>query len=376
MIILFKVLSSLLTSYLLFKLLKLKLDFNYIIYTVLTSILFIYLESVILMIAYVILTYMFMKYVFDEDDIDVLLYSLFSITVYIISDLIKKSLFIWVYPFYSNYYEIIVIQFLLTLFMLKVIVPKTNYLDKRVLINLSLSIFSLILIIVCFTKLSMKEPLLQHEVILGSCSVIFLSYFILKDYVFISDTANEIKIYQKKLDDKRYSSYNHAKVISTYEKSNKLNHNVKYVLLNLKRLLNSQEYEQASEYLDHNLKIVQDNQTVFTDNPFFDYVINCFDEELKKKGISCNKNIFIPDNCDYNDSMYTDEIDAYFKDMLKYLDRLQPKSVGLIAQEKGDYFLLKCIFDNIKNNYDEIKYQYKLIDNTIIVTLIIEKEIL
>lgn len=373
MITLFKVLSALLTSYLLFKLLRLKLDYKYMIYAVLSSILFIYLESVILMIGYVILTYLYMKYVFDEDDADALLYSLFSITVYIISNLIKKSLFTWVYPFYSNYYEIIVIQFLLTLFMLKVIVPKTNYLDKRVIINISLSIFSLILIIVYFTKLSMKEPLLQHEVILGSCSTIFLSYFILKDYVFISDTTSEIKVYQKKLDDKRYSSYNHAKVISTYEKSNKLNHNVKYVLLNLKRLLNSQEYEQASEYLDHNLKVVQDNQTVFTDNPFFDYVINCFDEELKKKGISCNKNIFIPDNCDYNDSMYTDEIDAYFKDMLKYLDRLQPKSVGLIVQEKGDSFLLKCIFDNIKNNYEDIKYKYKIIDNTMIVTLVIKK---
>ena len=55
--------------------------------------------------------------------------------------------------------------------------------------------------------------------------------------------------------------------------------------------------------------------------------------------------------------MYTDEIDTYFKDMLKYFDRLQPKSVGLIVQEKGDYFLLECIFDNIKNNYEDIKYK-------------------
>lgn len=74
--------------------------------------------------------------------------------------------------------------------------------------------------------------------------------------------------------------------------------------------------------------------------------------------------------------MYTDEIDTYFKDMLKYFDRLQPKSVGLIVQEKGDYFLLECIFDNIKNNYEDIKYKYKMIDNTMIVTLVIKKGIL
>lgn len=365
--------DALFCTFLLFKFFKMKMNHHFAIFTIITAFLFCFFNDFSLIISFFLISIIYFRFILNKELNNIFLFALLSIAMFIASDLIKKSMLPWIYPYYNNYYERMIIHFFLTIFSVKVICPKTYYLNNQIITSISFGILSLLFIALYFAKIALGNTLSNIEIFIGSLATLFMGYFLLQYLLLFNESSIQLLFYQNKQNNYKYNIFNQTKLINAYEKSNKMNHNIKYILLNLKRLINNHNEEDALNYIEDNLNMVKDNQSVFTNNPFFDYTINYFHDELKKLGIVCNKNIFLNENSYFNQTIFADKITQFFKDQMSYVDVLNPESISLIIQEKGDFLSIKTIYYDIQNTTIDTSYHYSINDHILIMTMTLNK---
>lgn len=365
----FCVLDAGLTIFLIYKFLDIKIDKRYVMLAIITAIEFCLLDSLLLTLVYFSITSVYLNKVNYIDYSDAYLFILLTEMIYLVSGLIKNA-FLPIYVDHNaNYFERTVIHFIMVVFIYNLFSSKKQqYIKKSVIVSLSLGTLSTILLVVIFAKLSLGNELTSIEIIAGSCATAFICWMLIRYYLLFNHSFDEID----KINDKyKYQIFNQSKLTSTYKKSNQMNHNLKYTLLNLKLLLNNQEYDKSIDYINSNLNIIDRNQSVYTNNPYFDYTINNFENNLAKLNLNCNKNICISENSIFGNEEYSKRVNEYFVNQMELIAQMQPKSISLMIQEKGDFLIIKTIYlDYCKPSV--IKGDYKYENDLLITSLILE----
>lgn len=366
--------NAFLSIFLLYHFLSIKLNKQFFLLFIVTTVEFFILNNLLLIFIYLIFT-IFYLYKFNSIDFnDAILFSLLTIIIYMSSSLIKNSFLPnWSIQYFNNF-EITIIHFFIILFITKFYCSKKNqYMKKQVIFSLSLGTLALLFIVIFFAKITLGKNLNNIEKTVGSFSVIFLCYLLLKYYRLFNDSFTEIDISKQINNNYKYRIISQSKLAATYEKSNKMNHNTKYILLNLKYLLNNKKYNESTDYINNILHKIEKNQVIFTNNPYLDYLINNFNESLNNLNLSCNKNINVSKNSPFFNQTYCEQINEYFNYQLVLIKEIIPKSISLIINEKSDFLVMKVIFCGYNKCPSKINCDYKYENDLLITSLILEQ---
>lgn len=369
----FHLINAIISIILIYRFLNLKLDYKCLLLTAGTFIEFCVLDTLVLIPIYLISTVLYLYIVNKVEFSDAFLFSLLTAMIYLSSGLIKSSFFpSWRIQNFNDFERTVIFSFMV-LFTNNVLCSKNNqYIRKKVIFSLSLGTLSAMFVIMFFAKISLGKSLNDIEKFVGSFSAIFICYILVKYYRLFDDSFNEIDITKQMGNKYKYRIINQPKLTATYEKSSKMNHNIKYILLNIKLLLKNKSYEEAIGYIDKNLNKIEENQSIFTDNPYFDYLLNKFGDSLSKLGLSCNKNINISKNSIFSNWEYCNEITEYFDYQLNLIKQISPKSISLIIYEKGDFLIIKTIFFEFDQISIKINCSYKFENGLLITSLILD----
>ncbi|MFV0393972.1 MAG: hypothetical protein ACK5LC_06205 [Coprobacillaceae bacterium] len=164
--------------------------------------------------------------------------------------------------------------------------------------------------------------------------LVLLLYRFLRQFI---DNANQRIYYELELQKAEYEKKNANIVLHNKIELDKLEHNLKYVLLSI--TLHAQHNdieaikEQANNYLG---RITMANHSIATKNPYFDYVFNEMSHEFKFHGISLKKNITLSEDSTINDSLVADKIVMATKKILELAITNKIDTVDIRINEDGD----------------------------------------
>lgn len=115
---------------------------------------------------------------------------------------------------------------------------------------------------------------------------------------------------------------------------------------------------------DCNLKMIDNSK----------YIDNEYNETLKKKNINVEKEIFISYESYLNDDKYINKIIDFLEKQYQYLHILERNNYHLSIYEKGDFTILKAIYDiNDKKKIKDLEDQFEITDDILIIKQIIYK---
>lgn len=164
-----------------------------------------------------------------------------------------------------------------------------------------------------------------------------------------------------------------SEVSIIYKKSKQMNHHIKYILLNIELYLKNKKYQEAINYINNNLYRIEENQTIFTDNHFFDYILNKFDNSLNNMSLTCTKSINISQNSYFNHYKYCEKINTFFEYQLNLIKQISPRTMGLIINEKGDFLIIKILYYDYDKIENDIECDYTVDNNMLVTSLILDK---
>lgn len=368
----FCILHALLFNITIYKYLKVKLSIKSLFIFFLTTLEFYFLDGLILIAVILSTVYIGFVYVDDNQEADVLLFSLLSLFLFFLSQMLHNVFFSRIIGDIAVHYEILVIHLFSVIFSFKYI-KNNNNLNENIMYYLCLGLLSITLLAYSLSTLVIDGTQTSHIAFVGSISICIIFYLLIKYYHFFLDNNIVINTFEKKEKKNLFHNINTTKVYNTYNKVNKLNHNLKYILLNIKLFITTSQNDEAVKYIDSYLDVVKSNNSTYTGNSHFDYVMNSFDYALNQNHFTCNKNINILENSEFNEEFYISKIEIFLQDHLTYIKELKPELLSMIIQEKGDFLILKLIYSSIKElNYD-LPYEYTYESDILIVQHIIEK---
>lgn len=303
-----------------------------------------------------------------------LLLPLISLTIYMICLCIEKILTPYSILEYANIYETIILHFVFLFIINQAISSIKESFSTRHILNFIMILISIIFLLVFFVKLLLHQTYSYLELItLGFCIVMISIMFIYFIYIFNQQINNQIGL-SNDLKNERYLMLNNIEVENKYNINNKLNHNMKYILMNIKLYLQENKIDHAREYIDDYLNKISSNKICYTGNAHFDYIINEYNETLKKKNINVEKEIFISYESYLNDDKYINKIIDFLEKQYQYLHILERNNYHLSIYEKGDFTILKAIYDiNDKKKIKDLEGQFEMTDNILIIKQIIYK---
>jgi len=303
-----------------------------------------------------------------------LLLPLISLTIYMICLCIEKILTPYSILEYANIYETIILHFVFLFIINQAISSIKESFSTRHILNFIMILISIIFLLVFFVKLLLHQTYSYLELItLGFCIVMISIMFIYFIYIFNQQINNQIDL-SNDLKNERYLMLNNIEVENKYNINNKLNHNMKYILMNIKLYLQENKIDHAREYIDDYLNKISSNKICYTGNAHFDYIINEYNETLKKKNINVEKEIFISYESYLNDDKYINKIIDFLEKQYQYLHILERNNYHLSIYEKGDFTILKAIYDiNDKKKIKDLEGQFEMTDNILIIKQIIYK---
>lgn len=325
------------------------------------------------MVYIMILTMIIYIYFVDNiKNLSAVLFPTLSMTIYTCSLSIEKLITYNSVVEYTNIFETIVIQCILIFLIKEILKIKTNFSSKTI-INFIISCISIVYILNIFIKLMLNQEINQIEIIGFGCSAIMIC-ILLFQYILLFD---EIIILNESLNDKsnnnKFMFLNKIEFLNKYNLNNQLNHNMKYTLLNIKLYLEKQKYDLALEYINTQLKTISSNKLCFTNNPYFDYIINEYDERLKRMNITIEKDIFIENNSYINEEKNVKKIKEYLENQLNILKINKQDFFHLSIHQKGELIIIKSIFDKFNHPPINVDYNYETNDELLITKLIIER---
>lgn len=372
--ILFNSIDAIFSVFLVYKFLNLKLDKRSIIIFIISIIEFISVNKLTLIICFIVSSVYLLHTIYKLEIIDVFLFSLLTIAIYLCSGLIKNSILPnWGLTIF-NYFERTVIYLFFVIIFSEAFCKKNNqFMKKDMVISLSFGCLSIILIIMFFVKMSLGNNLNSLEISLGSCSAFFMCYMLLKYYKLFNDSCDEIDLSNKKNLKYKYRLMSQSEVSIIYKKSKQMNHHIKYILLNIELYLKNKKYQEAINYINNNLYRIEENQTIFTDNHFFDYILNKFDNSLNNMSLTCTKSINISQNSYFNHYKYCEKINTFFEYQLNLIKQISPRTMGLIINEKGDFLIIKILYYDYDKIENDIECDYTVDNNMLVTSLILDK---
>ena len=371
---LFVLIDTILCSYLIFKYFKIKIGVKSLILELLIFSEFILFNLSLSLTVILLTTTLYLRYVYKIKDYDAILIPLFSLTIYTGAYLIERSFTSWNVIEYTNSYERAVIQLIALIIINKIVFSKKNNLSTKAMIKISLTLISILFIIINYIKLAQHQMLSSIEIITGALASLVIIVLLFQYYLIFDDEAIIIDSLQKEHKYHKYSIANEVKLNNTYNKSNRLNHNLKYTLMNIKIMLNNGRTNQAIEYINDNLLHINNNKSNFTYNPFFDYIINEFDDQLKTRNIEFTKDIVIERNSIFDNEIYTNQISDFLNYQLDIINQYNISSYRLIVHEKGDFLVLKSFFIDIEDIELTTNYQYMYSNRTLKISYIVDKK--
>lgn len=372
--ILFNSIDAIFSIFLVYKFLNLKLDKRSIIIFIISIIEFISVNKLTLIICFIVSSVYLLHTIYKLEIIDIFLFSLLTIAIYLCSGLIKNSILPnWGLTIF-NYFERTVIYLFFVIIFSEAFCKKNNqFMKKDMVISLSFGCLSIILIIMFFVKMSLGNNLNSLEISLGSCSAFFMCYMLLKYYKLFNDSCDEIDLSNKKNLKYKYRLMSQSEVSIIYKKSKQMNHHIKYILLNIELYLKNKKYQEAINYINNNLYRIEENQTIFTDNHFFDYILNKFDNSLNNMSLTCTKSINISQNSYFNHYKYCEKINTFFEYQLNLIKQISPRTMGLIINEKGDFLIIKILYYDYDKIENDIECDYTVDNNMLVTSLILDK---
>ena len=277
---------------------------------------------------------------------------------------------------YADYFEMLVIHGILLLFIKK-LADKKMKLPDGILIHFLLSIVSIGYIFILFLKYKIfKQGTFEQLELygLGLCAIVL--FVIILGYVnFFKTLLMNNESLKENIINNKYFSLTQTEIVNRYNKSLLLNHNMKYVLMNLRIYLENDDNTIALEYINNYLNKISNNKICFTYNPCFDYIINEYDHKSKKENINVDKEIFVDENTYINKENVSFKIKDFLEYVTDYLKSIDSNHYHLSIHQKGDIIIVKAIVKNVTNTLPNDKYNYVVTeDSFIILKLIIERD--
>lgn len=316
----------------------------------------------------------YMYFIMKVKSLYAILLPLISITIYMTCICIEKLLTPYSILAYADIYETIVLHLIFLFIINKVVDLGKERLNIRHIFNFMITQVSVIFLLSFFVKLMIHQEYSYIELItLGFCIIMISILSLYYIYIYNQQINYQIDL-SHDLKNEKYLKLNHIEMENKYHINNKLNHNMKYILMNIKLYLQQDNNHLAREYIDDYLNEMASNKICYTGNAHFDYMINKYNESLKKKNINVEKEIFISQESYLNNDKYIDEIKKFLEKQYQYLHILETNSYHLSIYEKGDFTIVKAIYDiDDEEKIKGLKNQFEIDDHIIIVKQIIYK---
>lgn len=225
--------------------------------------------------------------------------------------------------------------------------------------------YLILCLIIVFVIVTMFEVLFTGE-ITSKISIIIMVALIVISVLFLFifrklqiDNENNLK-YELELQKNHFSEENYTKMKFMSNEIIETEHRMMYVLMRIKRYVDSDEKEKASFMLEQYIKKVKRFSTAInTNNPYFDFVLSSKMNEYMYEDIFLKNTLFICENDIYDNKEFCDLI-LYLLDLFK-TNLKSKKGLSLGIHEESGFVVIELIgtlysFEITDKLYKKIEY--------------------